>query len=117
MEPPDEIRVCRLPLWALKSAMPRDRDPGGALPVHWLATLDAVADACARERAAGAPTGLVARRLHDAEGSHTARALLRMLRRHGYVSSIRNDQAGAPLRWTLTAAGRQARSTALIREP
>jgi len=94
-----------------------DRDPGGGLPVHWLAALDAVADACAAERAASAPTGLVGRRLHGADGSHTARTLLRMLRRHGYLASIQDEEEGAPLRWTLTAAGRHARSKALMRQP
>ena len=99
-----------------RCAMPRDRDPGDELPVHWLAALDAVAEACAAQRTASAPTRLVARRLHGADVSHMARTLLRMLRRHGYVSSIRDEEEGAPLRWTLTVAGRQARSTALIRQ-
>ncbi len=94
-----------------------DRDPGDALPMHWLAVLDAVADVCAAERTGSAPTRLVARQLHGADGSHTARTLLRMLRRHGYVASIENEEERAPLRWTLTAAGRHARSTALIRQP
>lgn len=93
-----------------------DRGPGDRLPLHWLAALDAVVDACAAERAAYAPTGLVARRLHGAEGPHTARTLLRILRRHGYLTSIQNGEDGAPLRWTLTAAGRRARAEALMRE-
>jgi hypothetical protein len=96
--------------------MPKERDHDEGLPVHWLAVLDAVADACSAEGAAGAPTRMVAFRLHGADGSHTARTLLRMLRRHGYVSSIQNEEQGSPLRWTLTAAGRHARSTALIRQ-
>jgi ribosomal protein S8 len=91
-----------------------DRDPGGELPLHWLAALDAVADACATERTASAPTRLIARRLHGADGSHMARAVLRMLRRHGYVSSIQNIEQGAPIRWTLTAAGRDARVASAI---
>jgi hypothetical protein len=94
-----------------------DQDPRDELPKHWLAALDAVAAACSAERVASAPTGLVARRLHGADGSHTARTLLRMLRRHGYIASIQNNQEGAPVRWTLTAAGRHARSTTLIRQP
>jgi hypothetical protein len=93
------------------------RGPGAGLPVHWLAALDAVADACTAERAASAPTGLVGRRLRDADGSHTTRTLLRMLRRHGYLASIQDEKEGAPLRWTLTAAGRHARSKALMRQP
>ncbi len=93
-----------------------DQDHRDELPMHWLAALDAVAEACSAERAASAPTRLVARRLHGAEGSNTARTLLRTLRRHGYLASIQ-DQEGAPVRWTLTAAGRHARSTALIRQP
>ncbi len=97
--------------------MPTDQDPRDGLPMHWLAALDAVAEACSAERAASAPTGLVARRLHGADGSNAARTILRTLRRHGYLASIQTDQAGAPLRWTLTAAGRDARSTALIRQP
>ncbi len=93
-----------------------DREPGDALPVHWLAALDAVAEACAAERAASAPTGMVARRIHPPDGSHPARTLLRVLRRHGYLASIQDGKDGAPLRWTLTAAGRRARSNALIRQ-
>jgi hypothetical protein len=68
-----------------------DRDHRAELPVHWLATLHAVADACAAERAASGPTGLVGRRLHGADGSHTG-TLLRMLRRHGYLASIQNEE-------------------------
>jgi hypothetical protein len=94
-----------------------DQDPRDELPMHWLAALDAVAEACSAERTASAPTGLVARRLHVADGSHTARTLLRMLRRHGYLASIQTNQEGAPLRWKLTAAGHHARSTAPIRQP
>lgn len=94
-----------------------DRDPGDGLPAHWLEALDAVANACAAKGAASAPTGLVARRLPGAHGPHTARMLLRMLRRHGYLASIHDGEDGAPLRWTLTAAGRRARSKALIRQP
>lgn len=45
------------------------------------------------------------------------RTLLRTLRRHGYLASIQNGEDGAPLRWKLTAAGRRARSNALIRQP
>lgn len=97
--------------------MSADRDPADGLPAHWLATLDAVAHACAAERAASAPTGLVARRLRAAAGPHTARALLRMLRRHGYLATIQGAEEGAPRRWTLTAAGRHARSEALMRQP
>jgi hypothetical protein len=93
-----------------------DRDPGDALPVHWLAVLDAVAEACAAERAASATTRLVARRIHTADGSHPARTVLRVLRRHGYLASIQDGDEGAPLRWTLTAAGRRARSKALVRQ-
>ncbi len=93
-----------------------DQDPRGELPMHWVAALDAVAEACSTERDASAPTGLVARRLHGADRSHTARTLLRMLRRHGYLASVQNEE-GAPVRWTLTAAGRHARSTAVIRQP
>ena len=93
-----------------------DRGPGDELHVHWLAALDAVADACAAERAASAPTGLVGRRLHGPDGSHAARTLLRMLRRHGYLAGIQNEEEGAPLRWTLTAAGHHARSKALTRQ-
>ncbi len=91
--------------------------PRDELPMHWLAALDAVAEACSAERATSAPTRLVARRLQGAGGSHTARTLLRMLHRHGYLASIQNDQEGEPVRWTLTAAGRRARSTALISQP
>lgn len=94
-----------------------DRNPGDGLPVHWLAVLDAVSRACAAERAASAPTGLVARRLPGAHGPHMTRTLLRTLRRHGYLASIQNGEDGAPLRWKLTAAGRRARSNALIRQP
>jgi hypothetical protein len=94
-----------------------DRDARAELPAHWLAALDAVADACAADPSASAPTGLVGRRLHGADGSHTARTLLRILRRHGYLASIPNEEEGAPLRWTLTASGHDARSTALIRQP
>ena len=93
-----------------------DRDPGDGLPVHWLAALDAVAEACAAERAANATTRLVARRIHRADGSHPARTLLRVLRRHGYLASIQDGEEGAPVRWTLTAAGRRARSKALMRQ-
>lgn len=93
-----------------------DRDPGDGLPVHWLAALDAVAEACAAERAASAPTGLVARRIQGADGCHPARTLLRVLRRHGYVASIQDGEEGAPLRWTLTVAGRRAWSNALARQ-
>lgn len=97
--------------------MSTDRGPRAELPVHWLAVLDAVADACAAERTASAPTGLVGRRLHGADGSHTARTLLRMLRRHGYLASIQDEEEGAPVRWTLTAAGHHARSKELMRQP
>jgi hypothetical protein len=93
--------------------MVADRAPGDGLPTHWLAALDAVADACAAEHAASAPTGLVARRLHGANGPHAARTLLRALRRHGYLESIQDGEEGAPLRWTLTTAGGHARSKAL----
>jgi ribosomal protein S8 len=89
-----------------------DREPGDGLPVHWLAALDAVAEACAAERAASARTRSVACRIHTANGS---RSLLRVLRRHGYLASIQDGNEGAPLRWTLTAAGRHARSNALMR--
>jgi ribosomal protein S8 len=92
-----------------------DREPGDGLPVHWLAALDAVAEACAAERAASATTRSVACRIHTANGSHSARTLLRVLRRHGYLASIQDGKEGAPLRWTLTAAGRRARSNALMR--
>jgi ribosomal protein S8 len=79
-----------------------------------MAALDAVADACAAEQAASAPTGTIARRIHRPDGSHPARTLLRVLRRHGYLASIQDGEDGTPLRWTLTAAGRRARSNALI---
>jgi hypothetical protein len=92
-----------------------DRRPGDGLPAHWLEALDAVAEACAAQRAASAPTGLVAHRIHGADGNHSARTLLRVLRRHGYIASVRHEEDGAPLRWTLTAAGRRARSNALVR--
>ena len=85
-------------------------------PCIWLAALDAVAEACAAERAASATTRSVACRIHTANGSRSARTLLRVLRRHGYLASIQDGKEGAPLRWTLTAAGRHARSNALMRQ-
>ena len=93
-----------------------DHDPGDGLPVHWLAALEAVAQACAAGRAASATTPLVARRIHTADGSHPARTLLRVLRRHGYLASVQNGEEGAPLQWTLTATGHRARSNALMRQ-
>jgi hypothetical protein len=93
-----------------------DRDHDDGLPVHWLAALDAVADACAAERVTSAPTGLVARQIHGANGTHPARTLLRVLRRHGYLATIKDREEGAPLRWTLTAAGRRARWDAPMRQ-
>jgi hypothetical protein len=93
-----------------------DRDPDDGLPVHWLAALNAVAEACAAERAASATTRLVARRIHTADGAHSARTLLRVLRRHGYLASTQDGEEGAPLRWALTPAGRRARSKALMRK-
>src|SRR5262245_19501987 len=92
-----------------------DRDPVDGLPVHWLAALDAVAEASAADPAASATTRLVARRIHTADGSHPARTLLRLLRRHGYLASIQDAEEGAPLRWTLTADRHHARSNALMR--
>jgi hypothetical protein len=89
-----------------------DRAPGDGLPTHWLAALDAVADACAAEHTTSAPTGLVARRLHGGNGPHAARTLLRALRRHGYLESTDDREQGAALRWTLTTAGDRARSKA-----
>jgi hypothetical protein len=71
---------------------------------HWLTVLEAVAAACAAGHADGASTGDVARRLR-ANGSQPARTLLRALRRRGYVRTIERSVDGAPLRWTLTAAG------------
>jgi hypothetical protein len=93
-----------------------DWGPDDGLPAHWLEALDAVAQACAAERAASAPTPLVAHRIHGADGNHSARTLLRVLRRHGYLASVQHGEEGAPLRWTLTAAGRRARSNALVRQ-
>lgn len=72
---------------------------------QWLTVLEAVAGACAAEHADGAPTGNIARRL-GANDSPPARTLLRTLRRRGYVRTIGEPADGAPLRWTLTAAGR-----------
>ena len=64
-----------------------------------------------------APQSVAPRAEADALVLHlTARTLLRMLRRHGYLASIQDGEDGAPLRWTLTAAGRCARSKALIRQ-
>jgi hypothetical protein len=94
-----------------------DRGPGDGLPAHWLAALDAVAEACAAERSASAPTGRVAHRIHGADGNHSTRTLLRVLRRHGYLDSVQHEEQGAPLHWTLTAAGHRARSNALVRQP
>lgn len=82
----------------------------GRVPDSWLAVLDAVAEACAAERIDFAPTDVVARRIRFAHGSGRARALLRLLRRRGYVCARPNSKDGAPVRWALTAAGRSLRT-------
>lgn len=82
-----------------------DRDAGAsALPEHWLAVLDAVADACTVERANSAPTGRVHARARDLNGKKV-RTLLRLLRRRGYVCTTGDSVAGAQLRSSLTSAG------------
>lgn len=77
-------------------------------PERWLVVLRAVADACEIERADSVPTPLIRRHLRTRpEGAtpSSARALLRTLRRHGYVIS-RSPAGDGPVRWAPTAKGR-----------
>jgi|SRR5206468_8897897 hypothetical protein len=80
------------------------------VPDRWLVVLDALAEACAAERTDSAPTDLVSRRIRSADGSRTARTLLRLLRRRGYVRARPNSRDGAPARWALTSAGHALRT-------
>jgi hypothetical protein len=89
--------------------MDTDRDPGTAVPEEWLAVLDAVAEACAAEHARSASTGRVSVRISGVN-RHTARMLLRLLRRRGYLDTAGVPGDGAPLHWTLTPAGRSLRT-------
>jgi hypothetical protein len=91
--------------------MATDRDAGTVVPEQWLAVLDAVAEACAADRASSASTGGISLRVRGANG-RTARTLLRVLRRRGYVCTTGASVDGAPLHWALTAAGRALRTTA-----
>lgn len=83
--------------------------PDARVPDSWLAVLDALADACASERTDSAPTDLVSRRVRYANGSGTARTMLRLLRRRGYVRASPQSGDGRPVRWALTPAGQSLR--------
>lgn len=89
--------------------MVTDRDVGSPMSEQWLAVLDAVAEACAAERANSASTRRVSLRIQGVNRSK-ARALLRVLRRRGYVDTMGESVDGAPLRWALTPAGRSVRT-------
>ena len=80
------------------------------VPDRWLVVLDALAEACAAERADSAPTDLVSRRIRSADGSGTARTLLRLLRRRGYVCARPTSGDGSPVHWALTSAGDSLRT-------
>jgi hypothetical protein len=80
-------------------------DRASVVPAQWLTVLDAVADACADDRSSSVPTGRVSLQIgrgHDG----TARAVLRVLRRRGYVYTTGESVDGAPLQWGLTPSGR-----------
>jgi hypothetical protein len=85
--------------------MVTDRDAGSLISEQWLAVLDAVAEACAAERANSASTGRVSLRIQGVKRGK-ARTLLRVLRRRGYLDTMADSVDGAPLRWALTPAGR-----------
>ncbi len=89
--------------------MVTDLDTHSSVSEQWLNVLDAVADACAAERANSAATGRVSLRIEGAN-RRKARMLLRVLRRRGYLDTIGEPVDGAPLRWALTPAGRSARA-------
>src|SRR5258708_1583318 len=89
--------------------MDTDRDAGGSMSEQWLAVLDAVAEACAAERANSASTKRVSLRIQGVNRGK-ARTLLRVLRRRGYVHTMPESVDGAPLRWALTPAGRSVRT-------
>lgn len=82
-----------------------DRTASTAVPQQWLAVLDAVAEACAAEHASAASTGHVSARITGVN-RHTARTLLRLLRRRGYLDTTGLPGDGVPLQWALTPAGR-----------
>jgi hypothetical protein len=94
----------------MPDAVLRDAQVDVHVPDRWLAVLDALADACAAERADSATTDLVSRRIRHANGSRTARTMLRLLRRRGYVSTRPNSGDGSPVRWALTASGKSLRT-------
>jgi DNA-binding transcriptional ArsR family regulator len=86
-----------------------DRDAGTVVPEQWIAVLNAVSEACAAEHASSASTGVISLRIRGVSG-RTARTLLRVLRRRGYVCTTGDSVDGAPLHWALTPAGRALRT-------
>jgi hypothetical protein len=93
--------------------MVTDRDARTAVPEQWLAVLDAVADACAAEHASSASTRRISVRIRGVN-ARTARMLLRLLRRRGYLDVVGEYGDGAPLRWALTPAGRSLRDSVRV---
>ncbi len=74
-----------------------------------LAVLDALEAACTADHCSSVPTARVSLQIGGGHGG-TARALLRVLRRRGYVCTTGESVDGAPLRWALTPAGRALRT-------
>ena len=85
-----------------------DREADLAVSEQWLAVLNAVSEACAADSAGSASTRRVSARIRGGN-TRSARALLRVLRRRGYVRTAVGAEDGAPVLWALTAAGREVR--------
>lgn len=90
------------------AGMATDRDAGTLVPQQWMAVLNAVFDGCAAARSTSVETGVISLRAKGISRG-TARTVLRVLRRRGYVCTTGESVNGAPLRWSLTPAGRALR--------